>query len=185
MPYCTRWTTSSTVLSIGAGACSNDEGTFRCSTITGIFVSNLFDFWMTYLLNPYEPPDVFVSVNGCQDHCGVEGNLAGIGCGSQKEPQPSSVCLKVSTGISLESTSFGAQNGPKFSSCFKRAKVSSSEKSWIFHDHGPGSVHRCTGSQPEHSEAWASCSHSSMQAFLGHRHKEPRRAFNGGSTWPL
>ena len=45
------------------------------------------DLWMTYLLNAYEPPDVFVSVYGCQDDCGVECNPVRI-CG---ETQPSSV----------------------------------------------------------------------------------------------
>ena len=127
---------------------------------------------MTYLRNASEPPDAFVSGYDCQDDCGVE-SAGGTGCGSLKEPKPSSVCLRVSTEISLESTGFGAQNGPQLhslpsiDSCVKRAKLSSSVKSWFVHDQGLGSVHRCPGlPKPSIPEAWASCSLLFLVGFL-------------------
>ena len=137
-----------------------------------MFAASSFDLLKTFFLNAYELPAVFVSVYGFEDDCGVDGNPGGNGCGSQKEPQPSSVRLKVSTEISLESTGFGAQicpqllSLPSLDSCVKREKVSSSDKSWFFHDQGLVCVHRCPGPQLEHFETWAPCSHSSMQTFL-------------------
>ena len=135
--------------------------TRRGSTITGIFVPSSLDLWMTYLLNGFDPPDVFVSVHGCQDDCIVEGNPGGTDCG-----------LRVSMAKSLEPTGFEAQNGPHL---LKWAKVSSSGKSRLFHDQEQGSVQRCPGSQSERSA-------SLLEAIVI---KKPEKASNGGSTWPL
>ena len=141
--------------SIGAGVCSDDEGTSRGSMTSGEPARRALNC-LSYLLNTHKLPEVFASGYGCQDDCGVEGRPGGTGGGSREELPTSSVCLKVSKGTPLEFTGFGAQYGPQLvslqslDSYVKRAKVSSSDKSWLFHDQELGSVHRCSGSQPEH-----------------------------------
>ena len=110
----------------------------------------------------------------------------------KKSPQPSSVCLKVSKGIPLQFTGFGAQYGPQLlslpslDSCVKRAKVSASDKSWLF-------IPR-PGTRLRPSLPWLpNGTFRGMGLLFPFFHvgfleavaiRDPKRTSNGGSIWP-